>query len=135
MRAKANTCSAETFESSLLREIASAIARRGKAIRHHGHLSCSCTVEDSIERLNVEFASLSAWRVRLSVWPDGVLWLSVLQAGARRTGGWAHRDEFHSRMENLDAHAVVERFEQTIHAPHQARSFWPVIDSQPGNNI
>ena len=127
------TPAASPFESALLREIASAVERRGKAIRYHGDLECSRAVEDSIERLNVDFAAILGFRVRLSIWSDGVLWLGITKPGPKSTGGWAYRDEFHSHLDSLDAHGVVERFEQTIHSPTQARGFWPASDDETRN--
>src|SRR6185436_17017215 len=103
-----------TFESALLNDIASAIERRGKAIRYRGELKCSGAVEDSVERLNVDFTAISGFRVRLSVWPDGALWLGITEPGSKRAGGWKYRDEFHSLLQGLDAYGVVARFEQTI---------------------
>jgi hypothetical protein len=114
-----------SFESALLRDIASAIERRGKAIRYHGELKCSRAVEDSIERLNVDFTAISGFRLRLSVWPDGVLWLGITEPGSKRIGGWKYRDEFHCQLQGLAAQGIVERFEQTINSPTDARRFWP----------
>ena len=128
-----NTSARSPFESALLREIANGVEQRGKAIRYHGELECSRVVEDSIERLNVDFTATVGCRVRLSVWPDGALWLGITEPGARRTGGWAYRDEFHSHLDGLDAHSVVERFEQTIHSPTQARGFWPESHDETRN--
>ena len=128
-----STLAASPFESVLLREISSAVEHRGKAIRYHGELECSRAVEDSIERLNLDFTAILGFRVRLSVWPDGVLWLGLTEPGPRRTGGWAYRDEFHSHLCGLEAHNVVERFEQSIHSPTQARDFWPASHDKTRN--
>ena len=125
-----NTLVTSPFESALLRQIADGFERRGKAIRYHGELECSRAVEDSIERLNVDFTAIVGCRVRLSVWSDGVLWLGITEPGPRRTGGWAYRNEFHSHLDSLDACSVVERFEQTIHSPRQARGFWPASQDE-----
>ncbi len=122
-----------TFESELLREIASAVERRGKAIRYHGRLKYSRFFENSIERINLDFAGILGFRVRLSIWSDGVLWLGITKPGPRRIGGWAYRDEFHSHVDSLDTNAFVERFEQTIHSPTQARSIWPASQDETQN--
>jgi hypothetical protein len=119
------TLSPAPFECRLLHDIASAVERRGKAIRYHGALECGRAVEDSIERLNVDFKGISGFRVRLSIWADGALWIGITKPGPGRTSGWAYRDEFRSHLGGLDTHNVVERFEQTIHSPTEARSFWP----------
>lgn len=121
------------FESSLLRDIASAIERRGKAIRYHGRLECSCAIEESGERLNIDFASILHDQVRLSVWADGVFWLGITARGPRRRGVRAHRSEAHGHLGQLDAHHVLERFEQTIQSPTQASNFWPTWSNEARN--
>lgn len=113
-----------SFESGILSDIARAFELRGKAIRYHGELRCSGTAEDSVERLNVDFKGSSGFRVRLSIWPDKVLWLGITKPGPSRAGGWAFRDEFHGHLEDRGAPDVVERFERTVHSPREARSFW-----------
>lgn len=119
---------AVSFEATVLREIASAVEHRRKAIRYHGELECGRTIEDSVERLNLDFIAIRGFRVRLSLWPDGMLWLGITKPGPRRTGGWTFYDEFHSQFGGLDAGDVIERFEQTIHSPTQARDLWPASD-------
>ena len=121
------------FESALLHVIASAIERRGKTIRYHGRLECSRAVEDSGERLNVDFAGILPFRVRLSIWADGVFWLGITSPGPRRKGGWAHRSEAHGHLDGLDEHDVLERFEQTIHTPEEAQTFWPASSNETRN--
>jgi hypothetical protein len=117
------------LESDLLWEVAVAVARRGKAIRYHGSLDFSRAVED-YERLNLDYTSSLRFRVRLSIWSDGALWLGITKPGPSRTGGWGYCDEFHSRLGDLVAQDVAERFEQTIHSPTEARSFWPAISDE-----
>ena len=121
------------FESALLHGIATAIEGRGKAIRYHGKLQCSRVVEDSGERLNADFTAQLHFRVRLSIWADGIFWLGVTVSGPRRSGGWAHCDEFHGQLQSQCAREVLERFEQTIHSPAEARSFWPPPPGDSGN--
>jgi hypothetical protein len=116
------------FDSPHLHEIASAIEGRGKAIRHHGKLQCSRFVEDTGERLNIDFTGINRFRIRLSIWSDGVFWLGITSPGPKRTGGWAHRNELHSKITNLEAHDILARFEQTIHSPTKAASFWPASE-------
>jgi hypothetical protein len=118
------------FESVRLQEIASAMERRGKAIRYHGRLECSREMEDTGERLNIDFAATLHFRVRLSIWADGVFWLGITEPGPRRTGGWAHCYAGHGDLTGLDAHEVLERFEQTIHSPTEAHNFWPVSSNE-----
>ncbi len=120
------------FESALLWDIAIAMARRCKAIRNHGSLESSRAVEDR-ERLNLDFTGLSGFRVRLSIWSDAVIWLGITKPGPKHAGGWAYRDEFHSRLGDFTAQGVVERFEQTVHSPTEARSCWSVFSDEPRN--
>ena len=112
-------------ESTLLRDVAREIERRGKAIRYHGRLECSRDVEDSGERLNIEFSGTLGFRVRLSIWADGVFWVGVTASGPRRSGGRAHHSEAHGGLIGLDASDVRRRFEQTIHSPTDAATIWP----------
>ena len=120
------------FESALLHNIASAIERRGKAIRYHGRLECSRNIEDSSERLNIDFAAILRFRVRLSVWANGVFWLGITMPGSRRAEGLAHRSEAHGHLGGLEADDVLERIEKTILSPAQAQTFWPTSD-ESGN--
>jgi len=120
------------FESDLLWQVAIAVARRGKAIRYHGSLECSRAVEDH-ERLNLDYTSCLRFRVRLSIWSDGALWLGITKPGPSRTGGWAYCDEFHSRVRNLTPQDVAARFEQTVQSPTEARSLWPILSDEPRN--
>ena len=113
--------------AALLHDIASAIERRGKAIRYHGRLECSRAVEAPLERLNVDYDGLLSTHVRVSIWSDGQLWLCVTQPGPRRTGGWELYDEFRSHVAEFDGADVSQRFEQTIHSPTRARDFWPHV--------
>ena len=121
------------FESSLLHEIATAIELRSKAIRYHGHLACSRETEESRERLNVDFSDSFRRHVRLSIWTDGQLWLCVTQPGPNRTGGWALNHELRSHIAEFDGEEVCRRFEQTIHEPAEARTFWPTFSHDNRN--
>jgi hypothetical protein len=120
------------FESDVLWDIAIAVARRAKAIRSSGTLELSRDVEE-FERLNLDFTGSSGFHVRLSIWSDGALWLGVTKPGPNRAGGWDHRDEFRSRLTGLGPHDVVERFEQTIQSPTEARTFWPAFSDETQN--
>jgi hypothetical protein len=119
------------FDSDLLFEIASAIQRRGKAIRSHGKLKCTRELESPFERLNVDFHDILGRTVRLCVWSDGHLWLCVTQPGPRRTGGWALRIELRSHVAEFDGPEFCRRFFQTIHSPTEVRSFWPSFRCEP----
>jgi hypothetical protein len=129
---KKPTLAVPDFESALLWDIAIAVARRGKAIRYHGSLEPSRAVEDC-ERLNLDFIGVSDFRVRLSIWSDAVIWLGITKPGPKQAGGWAYRDEFHSHLGDLTPQGVVERFEQTVHSPTEARSFWPAFSDETRN--
>lgn len=108
----------------------SSVERRGKAIRYHGDLEFSRSVEDSFERLNVDYAATRGFRVRMSIWSDGVCWLGITKPGPRRTGGWEYCESFYSHLESVSEEGVVERFEQTIHSPAEASTFWPLSDNE-----
>jgi hypothetical protein len=118
-------------ESTLLRDVAREIKLRGKAIRYHGRLECSRNIEESGERLNIDFSGTLGFRVRLSLWADGVFWLGVTASGPRRSGGWAHRSEAHGDLIGLDARDVRRKFEQTIHSPTDAATIWPTASVEP----
>ena|SRR5689334_19310059 len=116
------------FDSAFLHEVACAIQRRSKAIRYHGRLECSREVEEGGERLNFDFDGHFVC-IRLSIWWDGVMWLSVTQPGPRRTGGWSLCIQFHSHVAEFDGYEICRCFEQTIAHPVNARSFWPSFSS------
>ena len=122
------------FESAFLHEVATAIERRGKAIRYSGSLQCSRDVGNSGERLNVEFTGLFRISVRLSIWPDGAMWLSVTQPGPKGTRGWALNHELRSHVAEFDGREVCRRFEQTIAKPTKAATFWPTFSSDTRND-
>src|SRR5437879_1181008 len=77
-----------TFDAPLLRDIAAAFRRRRKAIAYCAGLSCGREFTESAagaaERLNLDAGAL-----RLSAWPDGVMWLAVCVRGSGRGAGWA----------------------------------------------
>jgi hypothetical protein len=115
------------FESAFLHEVATAIERRGKAIRYHSSLKCSRDVGESGECLKVEHTGLFRISVRLFIWSDGAIWLSVTQPGPNRTGGWALHHELRSHVAEFDGPEVCRRFERTIARPRNATSLWPTF--------
>lgn len=119
------------FESAFLHEVATAIERRGKAIRYHGSLQCSRDVGEYAECLSAEFTGLFRISVRLYIWSDGAMWLSVTQPGPNRTGGWSLNHELRSHVAEFDGCEICRRFEQTIAKPTNATSFWPSFSSDP----
>ena len=121
------------FESALLHDIASAIERRGKAIRYRGSLECSRTVEAPFERLNANLASPVYGYVSLSIWSDGKLWLCVRQPGSESTGGGGHGVELRSHVAEFDGFEICRRFEQTINDSASVRDFWPAFSHHDRN--
>ena len=105
-----------TFDSPLLREIAGAFLRRRKAIAYRVGLSCEREFSESaagaVERLNLEAGDL-----RLSAWPDGVMWLAVCVRGFGRGAGWAFKDTFHGDVQDVSAEALVGMVEATLALP------------------
>jgi hypothetical protein len=84
------------FEASALADLAGAFARRGKAIRYDGKLSIAHEVDaDGMERLNVDFASVSSLgiRRRLSAWASRNWWFLACQSRAGRNAGWLFEHE------------------------------------------
>jgi hypothetical protein len=103
------------FKSPLLAAISAAFLKRRKAIRHKTKsLQVERSSEDSgfepPERLNVETATTSV-RIRLSVWPDGVLWF---WAGRPSKKGWTFQIAFHGKLRTAGAAGVVSRFESSL---------------------
>jgi hypothetical protein len=103
------------FDAPLLQDIAEAFRRRGKAIRYQTTLFCerdfSETADGVLERLNLD---LCHGHVRLSVWDDGVMWLSVCVRGVGRNSGWAFKDDFHGDVLDLSGQSLVRMVETTL---------------------
>ena len=102
-----------SFDAPLLGDIAVAFLRRRKAIRYNGGLKCARefteTGAGAIERLDLETGP-----VRLNVWADGALSLSVRVRGAGRNAGWSFADQFHGEVNDVSATAVVRMVEATL---------------------
>ena len=106
------------FSDSLLRRCATAFRHRGKAIRYK---TCAFALEralerDGTERLNVD-ASTPCDRptqLRVSVWPDGVLWFRAAQPGPSAKGGWAFLLAFHGQMADLTVGDLVALYEESL---------------------
>ena len=107
-----------TFDAPLLRDIASAFLSRRKALRYQAGLSCGREFSETAggvwERFNLD---LRGGRVRLSVWADGGLWVSVCVPGQGRHGGWSFLDSFHGHMQDVSAPALVGMVESTLALP------------------
>jgi hypothetical protein len=106
------------FDDPLLGGVAAALLRRRKAIQYHARLSCerefSETVEETFERLNVDLADLSGGQFRLSVWADGIMWLSVCITGKGRNSGWSFKDSFYGDIRDVSAATIVGMLEATL---------------------
>jgi hypothetical protein len=96
--------------------VSGAFRRRRKSLAHQNRsFKLARELEEGaarpMERLN---ADIDAWReqIRLSVWPDGVLWFRACQAAKR---GWAFLFAFHGRLDSPGAvHGLVARFEESL---------------------
>lgn len=103
------------FDAPLLRDVASAFLRRRKAIRYKAGLCCerefSETAAGTFERLNL---GLRGGQVRLSVWADGAMWLSVCVKSRGRNSGWRFADSFHGTVRDVSAAALVGMTESTL---------------------
>jgi hypothetical protein len=104
-----------TFDSPLLQGIAVDFLKRRKALRVKAGMACqrefSEAAAGSIERLNLDFPV--AW-LRLSVWADGCMWLSVYVPAVGRNTGWAFRDYFHGDVQDVTGTTLVGMVESTI---------------------
>lgn len=103
------------FDSPLLRDVAAAFRRRRKALRYNAGLSCerefSETAEGTSERLNLD---LPGRHLRLSVWADGAMWLSVCVPGEGRNSGWAFADGFNGDVGDVSPQTLVGMVETTL---------------------
>lgn len=105
-----------SFDAPLLKEFAAALLSRRKAIAYHTVLTCEREFTESqtgaIERLSLDTRIL-----RLSIWSDGEMWLSVHVRGLGRNAGWAFKDEFHGDVCDVSAEAIVGMVEATLSIP------------------
>jgi hypothetical protein len=63
------------------------------------------------ERLNLD---VRGGQLRLSVWADGLLWLSVCVRAAGRNKGWAFQYAFHGDAGDVSAATLVTMIEATL---------------------
>lgn len=112
-RDRTDTSRWPTFDSPLLQEVGSAFLRRRKAIAYQCGFSCEREFSESatgvVERLNIDAGDL-----RLCIWADGVMWLSVCVRGKGRGVGWAFKDTFHRDAQDVSAEALVGMVEATV---------------------
>jgi hypothetical protein len=107
------------FDSPLLQDITSAFVQRGKAIAYETRASggMSCTREFSESAIGThERLNLDLWRghLRMSVWADGEIWLSVCVKAARRNASWAFQDNFYGDARDVPGVAIVGMIEATL---------------------
>src|SRR5262245_27472835 len=107
-----------TFNAPGLADLAAAFARRGKAIRYHGKLSVSRNVEadDGMERLNIDYASVSSLgiRLRFSACTSGDWWFLACRSRAGRNAGWLFKHELRGELAHRPADALVKSFEDSM---------------------
>jgi hypothetical protein len=106
------------FDAPTLIDLAAAFARRRKAIRYHGKLSISREVEadDGMERLNIDYASVSSLgiRLRFSAWATGDWWFLACQSRAGRNAGWLFKHELRAELAHRPADVLVKSFEDSM---------------------
>ena len=114
-RRSAETGDWPVFDAPLLRDIAAAFRRRRKALRYRAGLSCgrgfSESADGTFERLDLD---LPGRGVRLSVWADGSLGVSVCVRATSRNAGWAFQDAFHGDAEDVSPLTLVNMIEATL---------------------
>lgn len=107
------------FDPPLLADIAAAFFRRWKAIAYRScQFSCGREFSESAERTFERF-NLDLWggRLRLSVWADGCLWLSVCVSAVGRDAGWAYKDAFYGNAQDVSAVTLVNMIQATLALP------------------
>jgi hypothetical protein len=106
-----------SFESNFLNTIATAIARRAKALKYHVE-SFACTRDASAEgevlQVDIDTLEARATRFRLMTWDDGQLWLGIHQPNPHRQGGWAFAYEGYGNLSEVDPDEVVQMIERTL---------------------
>src|SRR5438477_348939 len=103
------------FDSPLLQGFVATFRQRSKAIRYRAGLSCEHEFNDArdcvFERLDLD---LRGGQVRLSVWADGLLWLSVCSRGTGAHSGWAFKDSFYGDVLDVSGETLVRMVEATL---------------------
>jgi hypothetical protein len=103
------------FDSPLLQGVSAAFLRRRKSLRVKSGLTCervfSETATETTERLNLGFPTA---HLRLSIWADGCMWLSVCVRASGRNAGWAFQDSFHGDVQDVTGATLVGMVEGTI---------------------
>jgi len=130
------------FDAPLLEEVSAAFRRRCKSLRYRAGLACkrqfSEDAQGTDERLNLD---LRRGHVRLSVWADGIMWLSVCVTGCGRNSGWAFQDSFHGDIHDVSPQALVGMVEVTLGVPlgtdaaaerEQLREIWKRVRPYAG---
>ena len=125
--------------------MAAAFQRRRKALAYHAFLSCAREFAEgaggTCERLDLARQCLLGRVIQLSVWADGVLWVSVCVRGKGRNGGWSFSDNFTGCALDVGPVTLVGMVESTIPLLWQAdpapdrerlRRVWARVSPDPG---
>ncbi len=112
------------FDSPLLTRTLEAMERRGKAIRYSSVLKCSREIRKGLEQLNVNLRSADQLRLRFSLWPDGVFWLSVNKPGPGRKAGWQINKQVEGTIGQWTPSEIAERVEATMTTPTDLSRIW-----------
>lgn len=106
------------FNAPILDAIAVALGRRLKAIRSRSaDARCSREAEDIVDErldIDVDLRRSRGAKVRLSVWPDGVMWLGLHVPNERSVGGWRTSITLDGDVAGMPPEAVVQLLEQTL---------------------
>jgi hypothetical protein len=107
-----------SFASPHLSGLARAFSRRGKAIRYHSKSfkvlsERDVTGDEPLERLNADICLISPHntKLRLSLWPDGAMWL---WAGQSSKSGWAFQVTVEGVLSAATPTGIVDAFEESI---------------------
>jgi hypothetical protein len=104
------------FDSSFLRNIASAFASRAKALKYQSsRFVVTRAHSDGNETLNLELDTLEdrPTRLRLIIWADSAMWLAVHQPGPSAQGGWDFSFETNGYIATTSAKELVPLVERT----------------------
>lgn len=116
-----------SFESPFLADVASALRKRGKAIKHQvGAYSCERVwyEEDDgrFEKAELYFESLNdrPFRISCHLWDDRWLWIDVRQATISKPveKGWAFEWSHEGRVGDAPPQDIIDAVEKSISATH-----------------
>jgi hypothetical protein len=121
-RPKANRSNWPEFDSPVLQAVAEAFQRRRKALRYQAKLSCEREFSEmptgTFERIIFDLKPRNG-KLRLSVWEDGEMCISLCVRGDSRKGAWAFADQFHGGIHDVSPATLLAMVEATLADPFQ----------------